>query len=200
MAYHLEGRLLEVCTCKAICPCWVGEDPDNGTCDGVLAWHIEKGTIDGVDVGGLTIGGVAHIPGNVLKGNWRMVVLLDERATKEQEQALLAVWTGKKGGPVADLAQLVGEVVSVQRVPVVFDVRGGKGTLRMGKTVAADVEPFVGAHGESTELSHSIFSTIPGSPAYVGRASRYRADAPSIGVSVDLAGHNSVQGTFRFAS
>jgi hypothetical protein len=94
MAYHLEGRLLEVCTCKAFCPCWVGEDPDNGTCDGLLAWHIEKGTTDGVDVGGLTIGGIAHIPGNVLEGNWRMVVLLDERATKEQEQALLAVWTG----------------------------------------------------------------------------------------------------------
>jgi hypothetical protein len=72
MAYHLEGRLLEVCTCKAFCPCWVGEDPDNGTCDGLLAWHIEKGTTDGVDVGGLTIGGIAHIPGNVLEGNWRI--------------------------------------------------------------------------------------------------------------------------------
>jgi hypothetical protein len=24
MTYKLEGNLLEVCTCKAICPCWVG--------------------------------------------------------------------------------------------------------------------------------------------------------------------------------
>src|SRR5690606_36169046 len=30
--YDIEGRLLEVCTCKAVCPCWVGEDPDGGTC------------------------------------------------------------------------------------------------------------------------------------------------------------------------
>ncbi len=42
MSYNVEGQLLEVCTCNILCPCWVGEDPDNGTCDGVLAWHYDK--------------------------------------------------------------------------------------------------------------------------------------------------------------
>jgi hypothetical protein len=200
MAYRLEGRLLEVCTCKAICPCWVGEDPDNGICEGILAWHIDKGAIDGVDVSGLTIAGLAHIPGNVLKGNWRMLVLLDERATGEQEQALLAVWTGKKGGPVADLAKLIGNVVGVQRVPVTFEVQGGKGRLRLGDVASADIEPLLGAHGEPTELSHSVFSSIPGSPAYVGKASSYKANAASLGIKINLSGHNSVQGSFCFAS
>jgi hypothetical protein len=32
MAYQLEGQLLEVCNCNVLCPCWIGEDPDNGTC------------------------------------------------------------------------------------------------------------------------------------------------------------------------
>ncbi|MFI5019627.1 MAG: DUF1326 domain-containing protein, partial [Dongiales bacterium] len=32
MGYRLEGDLLEVCDCNILCPCWVGEDPDNGTC------------------------------------------------------------------------------------------------------------------------------------------------------------------------
>ena len=52
MAYHLEGRLLEVCNCRVLCPCWIGEDPDFGTCDTIVAWHFDKGTIDGVDVSG----------------------------------------------------------------------------------------------------------------------------------------------------
>ena len=43
MAYHLEGRLLEVCDCRVLCPCWIGEDPDNGTCDTVLAYHFDAG-------------------------------------------------------------------------------------------------------------------------------------------------------------
>jgi len=50
MAYHLEGRLLEVCDCRVLCPCWIGEDPDNGTCESMQAWHFDKGTINGIDV------------------------------------------------------------------------------------------------------------------------------------------------------
>jgi len=37
MAYHLEGRLLEVCNCRVLCPCWIGEDPDYKTCDTIVA-------------------------------------------------------------------------------------------------------------------------------------------------------------------
>ena len=66
MAYEIEGRLLEVCTCNVLCPCWVGEDPDYKTCDTVIAWGIEKGSIEGVDVGGLTMAVSAHIPKNIL--------------------------------------------------------------------------------------------------------------------------------------
>jgi len=200
MAYTLEGRLLEVCTCKAVCPCWVGQDPDNGTCDGLLAWHIEKGSIDGVDVSGLTFAALAHIPGNVLKGNWKMVAYVDDKASKGQEDAILAVWTGKKGGPVADLAQLVGEVAGVERVPITFDVHGGKGRLRLGDAVAADVEPLCGPDGKPTSLVDSVFSTIPGSPAYVGTASKYKADVPKVGIKLEISGHNSVQGHFRFVA
>src|SRR5689334_10829694 len=69
MAYELEGRLLEVCDCKVLCPCWIGEDPDNGTCDGTVAWHIDRGQIDGLDVSGLTLAVLGHIPGNILQGN-----------------------------------------------------------------------------------------------------------------------------------
>jgi hypothetical protein len=198
MAYTLEGKLLEVCTCKTLCPCWIGEDPDFGTCEGTLSWHFDKGNIDGIDVSGLTFAVLAHIPGNILKGNWRVIAFIDSKATKEQADAIVAVYTGKKGGPVADLAQLIGEVVSLERVPMLFEVEQGKGRLRIGGVVEADLEPFKGAGDKPTTLSDTIFTTIPGSPAYVGKAPVYKASAPSLGISVDLHGHNAVQGTFRF--
>lgn len=200
MAYSLEGRLLEVCTCKAVCPCWVGEDPDGGTCEGTLAWHFERGDIDGVDVAGLTFGMLAHIPGNVLKGNWRAVAFMDDRATPKQEQAILSVFTGKQGGPVADLASLVGEVVGVERVPIAFEVQQGLGHLTMGNAVEARMEPFKGPGSHATKLVDAVFSTIPGSPAYVGKSSIYRAKATVLGIDVEISGHNSVQGHFRFHS
>ena len=123
MAYELEGSLLEV-TCN-ILTLLVGEDPDGGTCDGLFAWHIDKGTVNGTDVSGRTFGFVAHIPGNVLAGNWQIVVFLDEGASEEQQQALLDVWTGKLGGPVADLGA-AHRRPRHGRVPVTYYSRGGR--------------------------------------------------------------------------
>ncbi len=198
MAYQLEGSLLEVCTCNILCPCWVGEDPDGGKCDGVLSWHFEKGDVNGTDVSGRTFTILTHIPGNILEGNWKVVVYIDDGATDEQQQALLDVWTGKLGGPVADLAQLVGEVMAVERAPTTFEVEGVKGTLKIGSAIHAEMEPFKGATGESTALHDSVFTTIPGSPAYVGKASSYKVDVSNYGFEIDLRDHNAVQGSFRF--
>lgn len=198
MAYQLEGRLLEVCTCNVLCPCWVGEDPDNGTCDGVLAWHVDQGKVGETDVSGHSLVILTHIPGNILQGNWRIRVYVDDQATAEQKEALLSVWTGKLGGPVADLAQLVGEVIAVEQVPITFEVKGVNGTLKVGQAIDASLKPFQGATGKDTALHDTIFTTIPGSPAYVGKASHYRVNAPEF--KIDLKGHNAVSGSFRFVS
>jgi len=198
MSYRLEGRLLEVCTCKILCPCWVGEDPDRGVCDSALAYHFDRGVIDGLDVSGLTLALATHIPGNVLKGNWRVIVFVDDKASPAQEAALVGVFSGKGGGPVADLAKLVGEVVAVRRAPIAFDVVKGKGTLKVGDTVEAELEPYRGPTGQPTTLMETIFSTVPGSPAYVGKASTYRQRSPELGQNIDLQGHNAILSDFRF--
>jgi hypothetical protein len=52
-----------------------GRDPDGGTCEGAIAYHFTSGEVNGIDVSGLTLGLVAHIPGNVLQGNRRVIVL-----------------------------------------------------------------------------------------------------------------------------
>ena len=198
MAYTLEGSILEVCDCNVLCPCWIGEDPDNGTCDSVIAYHVDKGNIEGVDVSGLTMAMVAHIPGNVLNGNFRTMTFVDDRANIEQEQALLMAFAGKLGGPLEDLSKLVGETVGVERAQITFNVQGGKATIRIGADAEAVMEPYRGPTGEVTTLNESIFSTIPGSPAYVAKASKYRVKNMAVGLDIDLEGHNAIQGAFRF--
>lgn len=201
MAYELEGQLLEVCDCNVLCPCWIGGDPDNGTCDAIVAYHFDRGTIDGMDVSGRTLAILNHIPGNILKGNWRVVIVVDDKATPQQQEALLNVFTGKLGGPVADLVQLVGEVVAVERAPIIFEVKEGKGTLRLGDLAQAEMEPFRGPTGQVTTLNESIFTTIPGAPAWVSKASSYHRSTSRYGLKdLDLSGHNAIQGLFRFAA
>jgi len=201
VAYELEGTILEVCNCNVLCPCWIGEDPDNGTCDAVVAYHIDKGSINGTDVTGRTFVILAHLPGNVLQGNWRSYYIVDDKATEAQQAALVDVWTGKLGGPLADFAQLTGEVLGVDRAPVSYELHEGKGTLKVGSFVEAEMTPYVGSTGQTTTLNDSVFSSIPGSPAWVSKASRYVRKSSAIGLKdVNLQDHNAIQGTFRFAA
>ena len=192
--YQLQGTLLEACTCNVLCPCWIGEDPDGGTCQSIMAYHLDSGTINGVDVSGLTLAAVVFIPGNVLAGNWKQAVFVDGRATDEQEQALLAAFGGALGGPLGDLAQLVGERVAVTRAPISHEIVEGKGTIRIGDGAAvAEMEPYRGPDGSVTTLNNSIFSTVPGSPAWVGKSSRFAVDLPEHGWTFEVEGRNAIQ-------
>jgi len=200
MAYKMEGTLLEVCTCNILCPCWVGEDPDgDGTCDSVNTYHIDRGEVDGVDVSGRTISMLINIPGNVLKGGWKVAIVLDDGTTDAQQAAILNAFGGKLGGPLADVAQLVGEIVSVEKAPINFEMHEGKGILKVGAVVDAEMEPYRSARGTVTTLNETIFTTIPGTPAWVAKAPKYVRKGAAYGLKdINLQNHNAIQGTFLF--
>jgi hypothetical protein len=195
--YQLEGSLLEVCSCDVLCPCWIGEDPDQGTCDSVVAYHFDKGTIRGVDVDGLTLVSAVHIPGNVLEGNWRQLVFIDDNATDEQADAMLDAFSGKLGGPLADLAELIGERVGVERAPVSHEIVDGAGTLTVGDKIHCEMHPYTGPDGTTTTLNNSIFSTVPGSPAYVGVADSQKIDIPEHGYQWSYEKKNAIQSDWK---
>jgi hypothetical protein len=163
MAYQLQGSSLEACTCEASCPCWAGYEPNEG-CDTVLSWHIDTGTIEGVDVSGRAVAVLAGVPCSGLdQGAASATLYVDDEATLQQEDALLNAWTGRLGGPVADLARLFGEVAGVERAPITFSVDGGTGTLRIGQEIQADTAPLREAEGRSTTIHESVLSIAPDS-------------------------------------
>jgi hypothetical protein len=195
--YELDGTLLEACSCAGPCPCWVGDDPDGGSCDAFNAYHVERGQVSGVDVSGLSVVSLHQIPGNVLAGNWRQILYVDDRATPEQRDALLAAFTGKLGGPLSDLAALVGERVAAHSVPIKHEIRQGQGTLSVGDKISATIEPYRDTAGRVTKLVDTLFSTIPGSPAVVAKAPRHMVNVPEHQMVWEFSGRNAIQGDFH---
>ena len=192
--YSLHGTLIEACSCNVNCPCWIGEDPDLGECFAIVAYGIDSGTVRDVDVSGQSLVLVCHIPGNVLNGNWKVVALLDERATQEQRDALLEAFTGKLGGPLGDLWEaLIGEVKGVELLPITHEVDGGDGILKIPGVVETEMTPYRGPDGSITTLQNSVFSTVPGSPAWIAKASVNRVNLPQYGMSWEYSGRNAIQ-------
>lgn len=196
--YELTGTLLEACSCGVLCPCWIGEDPDGGECFGLVAYHFSGGQIGGVDVSGVNFVMVGHIPGNVLTpASWRMLRFVDARATDEQNNAVLGAFRGEYGGPMADLAALVGEELGVETAEIHHEVVDATGTLRIGGALEAVMEPYRSFDGTITTLRDSIFSTAPGTPAYVGKTSVHRVELPQYGLVWDHAGRNAIQADYH---
>lgn len=197
--YVLQGTLLEACSCRTLCRCWIGEDPDGGACDAFNAYHIDQGEINGIDVSGLNYVQVVKIPGNVLvPQSWTRVTYIDSQATPEQRQAILDAWHGKLGGPLADLNGLIKEDLATYDVPIEHELHSGEGTVSVGDKLRATMAPYKSAYGSVTTLRDSLFSTIAGAPAYVSKASEHVVNIPEHGMVWSFKDRNAIQGDFRF--
>ena len=173
MSWSIEGRYFENCSCEVVCPCTasLALGAHNDYCRVILAFHVDAGEVDGVDVSGLTLAAVADTPKYMHEGNWRLGVLIDDSASEAQAEKLGAVFGGQLGGPMAALAGLVSEQLGVERVPMEFTSSGGQHRLKigeMGQAAAQDVVPFGVETGEPARVT-GIFHPI-GSELTIAKA------------------------------
>src|SRR6201986_5557164 len=110
MNLSVEGDAFEVGNCDVSCNCvWLGAATQDN-CDVMLAWHVTRGSKDGVDLSGLNAVMAVHSPKRMTDGGWKVALYLDDRASAEQSEALGACFSGAAGGHLAGLAPVIGRV------------------------------------------------------------------------------------------
>jgi hypothetical protein len=147
MSFSVKGDYFETCNCDVSCPCiWLGP-ATNDACDVLLAWHVTEGQKDGVDLSGLNAVMAVHTPKQMTDGNWRVALYLDDRATREQSEALGAVSSGGAGGHLAGLGPLIGEVAGIAPASISFNRDGGSLKASVGDVLSMEPEEMVGMDG-----------------------------------------------------
>jgi len=167
MAWKLDGTYFENCSCEMVCPCTTSGMTAKASyerCNFLLVFHIDRGNIEGTDVSGLTVAAIGDTPQVMINGNWRLGVLVDEKASTEQLDKLVAVFGGQKGGPMGAAAGLVSEMLGVEQVPASYLSEGRKHHVKMGPDVNVEVEDFVGGLQEKPSqlvgVAHPAASTL----------------------------------------
>jgi len=117
-----------------MCPCNLSLDhgATYDYCRVTLVFNIREGEIEGTDVSGLKVAAIADTPKVMTEGNWRLGMFIDDAATDEQAEKLGQVFGGQLGGPMAALGPLVGEVLGVERVPIIIEDDGVRHSVRIG--------------------------------------------------------------------
>jgi hypothetical protein len=107
--YSLSGTFVECCDCFTICPCWVADTPDEDHCSGLYVWTFDAGSkVAGLDVGSKSMAAATF---HGLGGPGQAVLFVDETLTKVAQNALIEAFSGKRGGPLEDLAKLLGTLL-----------------------------------------------------------------------------------------
>lgn len=198
--YRLAGAFFELCDCKTICPCWVGEAPDDARCTGAFAWRIDTGTIGEVDVGGRSVVSVSFHSGHRNTGGQEVYMFIDEHASDAQYASLLATFSGANGGPLGELGRLMGVLQGHERAPIALSAEGDYLSMTVGRKVSGDAAVLRGGDGEVTQLVHGQLSQVLGTPADVARSSAFRIDLGVRNLSVEVSGRAAMRGAFWYAS
>ncbi len=200
MSWSLDGTYFENCSCDTICPCtWSGltAHATKDRCLAMLAFHIEHGSVEGVDVSGLNWALVVDSPPVMSDGGWRVGVILDASASEEQAGALGRVIGGELGGPPAMLGPLLGEMLGIESAPTEWACEDGTCSVRFGELVDVSVSDQHSAPDagpvQLTNVFHPANSTLTVSPA-----TRSRVDA--FGISFDGTGTSGFNAPFAWAA
>jgi hypothetical protein len=204
MSWNVTGTYLESCNCDAVCPCTASgltAPADNDRCQVTLAFHVDHGDIDGVDVADRSVVVFADTPQVMADGGWQVALYLDDRADEAQADALGRVFSGQAGGPMAALAPLIGEVLGVQRAPLTYHDRGRRHAVQVGDTIDIEIEdsvaPQFGDDGPVMQLTgvfHPANSTVT-----VARSTRATGRAV-YGRDWDFGGRNGHSAPFAWSA
>jgi hypothetical protein len=137
MAWNASGQLIETCSCNMFCPCWF-LDPsvmvmDQGWCASALAFRIQAGNSDAVQLSGIDVVLGIDFPGPTLfDGNAVARLYINESASAEQRREVDAIFQGQKGGPMGALAPLVGRWLPSQAASIQVTDEGDVISMTVG--------------------------------------------------------------------
>ena len=195
MSWNLAGTFYENCSCDAICPCTWSNLAHKATrddfCRFALAFDVENGEIEGVDVSGRSFVMIGDTPPNMAEGNWRVGVIVDDGANEEQVGKFGRVISGELGGPPAALGPFLGEFLGIEQGPITIDSDGKRHHIKVGELVDYSGERVTLESGEQVTLTNIV--AHPAGPTLgLAPVSRSQVNAFGVGFSgEDLSGFSN---------
>lgn len=101
--WTIQGKEFINCNCSYGCPCQFNGLPTHGFCQAVGGFQIDRGFHGRTSLDGTKFAGMFRWPGPIHEGRGEAAVIIDEKATADQRNALLRIISGQDTEPGATL-------------------------------------------------------------------------------------------------
>jgi uncharacterized protein DUF1326 len=98
--WRIAGQEAGSCNCAWGCPCQFNALPTYGNCEALIAFRITKGYFGETRLDSVTFAKILWWPGPVHEGNGIRQLVVDDRATRQQREALTALDSGLTATPI----------------------------------------------------------------------------------------------------
>jgi len=146
--WRISGEYFEACSCDSVCPCptsGLAARPTKGYCAAGLVFRVEHGQHGNTKLDSLSFAVLLRTPGPMVRGNWTVGLILDERASAEQREALTAIASGQGGGPMAALGPLISRFEGAEAKPIKIEMNGMRRSVSIPGVLDLAVEGIAGA-------------------------------------------------------
>jgi hypothetical protein len=134
-SWSIDGREFTNCNCDLGCPCQFNGRPSRGSCEAVVGIKIDEGNFEDVRLDGLSVVGVFRWPGAIHEGRGKALLVIEERASAAQREALLTILSGQETEPGATIfnvfAATFEEVLDPLFKPIDLDIDVAERTGRI---------------------------------------------------------------------
>jgi hypothetical protein len=163
--WKVTGQYYETCSCDFVCPCLprqLAVKPTKGTCTFAMAFQIDRGSYGSAPLDGLGFIVLGLTPKEMGQGDWSVGLIIDERASAQQKDAITSIASGGAGGPRAALSSLIGKFLGVESAPIRFERSGPKWAVKASSFVDMAAE---GAKGINPAATEPLYLENTGHPA-----------------------------------
>jgi hypothetical protein len=129
-SWRIAGEEVVSCNCSWGCPCQFNALPTTGHCEAAGVWQISDGYFRNTRLDGVRFARLYWWPGAIHEGNGVRHTIIDEEASKEQREALIALDSGEHGGTYWEIfAAVCPNLIEPLFAPVSLNVDRGIRTV-----------------------------------------------------------------------
>ena len=144
--WRLSGEWIKNCNCAFGCPCDFNARPTHGACRGLVGMHVTDGHFGDISLDGVKFAAVVEFPGPLHEGNGTLQVIIDDRTTPAQREALFGILSGQNSAE-GTIFHSFSLIVSTMLDPIFapihfeFDLPGRRAKISIPGVLETENEP-----------------------------------------------------------